>query len=180
MHCRSKNTQYLTPVILAVILIWAASISTAAQTAHVPSVKDQNVRAEMNFLASDAMQGRGSGTIFERIAAEYIGSQFMEFGLEPAGDMDASGKPSFVQSVTKPRATWNAGGKITGTDKLLSSEIILLSAHLDHLGMHENASSSDKIFNGADDDASGSIAVLELARLLGSGPKPRRTIDRKS
>ena len=53
----------------------------------------------MNFLASDALQGRGSATNFERIAAEYIGSQFRQFGLEPAGDKDASGAPGFVQRV---------------------------------------------------------------------------------
>ncbi|MBK8466766.1 MAG: M20/M25/M40 family metallo-hydrolase [Chloracidobacterium sp.] len=130
----------------------------------------------MNFLAGDAMQGRQSGTVFEWIAAEYIGSQFMQFGLEPAGDKDASGKETFVQAVVKPRQTWNAIGKITGTDKKLSAEVILISAHLDHLGVRENVPGDDKIYNGADDDASGSIAVLELARVLGSGHKPKRTV----
>ena len=47
----------------------------------VAQIKEQNVRAELGFLASDAMQGRGSGTAYERIAAEYIGSQFRQFGL---------------------------------------------------------------------------------------------------
>ena len=45
------------------------------------------------------MQGRGSGTNYERIAAEYIGSQFRQFGLEPAGDTDSAGNKSFVQRV---------------------------------------------------------------------------------
>jgi Peptidase family M28 len=138
------------------------------------AVEEKNVRAEMNFLASDAMYGRGSGTIFEWVAAEYIGSQFMQFGLEPAGDTDSAGRHTYVQAVVKPNQTWNAVGKITGTDKSLSSEVILLSAHLDHLGVRETG--DDKIFNGADDDASGSIAVLELARMLGSGQKPKRTV----
>src|SRR6185436_14980114 len=62
-------------------------------------IREQNIRAELGFLASDAMQGRGSGTNFERIAAEYIGSQFRQFGLEPAGDMDSAGNKSFVQRV---------------------------------------------------------------------------------
>ena len=53
----------------------------------------------MYFLASAAMQGRGSGTGYERIAAEYIGSQFMQFGLEPAGDAGFDGKPTYVQTV---------------------------------------------------------------------------------
>jgi hypothetical protein len=173
-------TSYFKRSIAVVVLAGAVCISGSGQaTKHAAkgaSVNERDVRAEMNFLASDAMQGRGSGTIFERIAAEYIGSQFMHFGLEPAGDIDGFGKKTFVQAVPNPHATWNAIGKLTGTDKTLSSEVMLLSAHLDHLGVRENLAGDDKIFNGADDDASGSIAVLELARLLGSGPRPKRTV----
>ncbi len=73
--------------------------------------------------------------------------------------------------------TWNAVGKITGSDAKLSSEVILLSAHLDHLGVRENAPGDDKIFNGADDDASGCVAVLELARVLAKGARPKRTVQ---
>src|SRR5215467_2769250 len=54
-------------------------------------------------------------------------------------------------------------------------EVIMLSAHLDHLGVNESLT-GDKIFNGADDDASGCVAVLELARVLAAGKRPRRTI----
>jgi len=73
-------------------------------------------------------------------------------------------------------ATWNAVGKITGTDKAQSAEVILLSSHLDHVGVQENAPGDDKIFNGADDDASGTVAVMELARILAAGKKPKRTV----
>jgi Zn-dependent M28 family amino/carboxypeptidase len=52
----------------------------------------------------------------------------------------------------------------------------MLSAHLDHLGMNEALPGDDKIFNGADDDASGCVAVLELARVLAAGRRPRRTV----
>jgi hypothetical protein len=72
--------------------------------------------------------------------------------------------------------TWNAIGKLTGSDPMLGSQVILLSSHLDHLGVRQNAPTSDKIYNGADDDASGSIAVLELARTLAKGKRPRRTV----
>src|ERR1051326_4149701 len=86
---------------------------------NAQSIREQDIRAELGFLASDAMQGRGSGTVFERIAAEYIGSQFRQFGLEPGGDTDSAGNKSFVQRVpinsginpaAEPRATWNAIG----------------------------------------------------------------------
>ena len=136
-------------------------------------IKEQNIRAELGFLASDAMQGRGSGTGYERIAAEYIGSQFRQFGLEPGGDTDKAGKKSFVQHVVlQTRETWNVIGVLKGSQP---GEVIMLSAHLDHLGVRDSLP-DDKIFNGADDDASGCVAVMELARVLAAGKKPRRTI----
>jgi len=146
-------------------------------------IREENIRAELGFLASDAMQGRGSGTNYERIAAEYIGSQFRQFGLEPAGDTDSAGNKSFVQRVpldstteaSDARATWNAVGVLKGSDAGAAAQVIMLSAHLDHLGVNE-ALTGDKIFNGADDDASGCVAVLEMARVLGSGKRPKRTI----
>jgi Zn-dependent M28 family amino/carboxypeptidase len=144
-------------------------------------IKEQNLRAELGFLASDAMQGRGSGTNYERVAAEYIGSQFRQFGLDPGGDTDDAGNRTYVQLVPlnsgvvpsgEQRNTWNAIGVLKGTQP---GEAIMLSAHLDHLGVNESLT-GDKIFNGADDDASGCVAVLELARVLAAGKRPRRTI----
>ena len=73
--------------------------------------------------------------------------------------------------------TWNAVGRIVGSDPQLSQEVILLGAHIDHLGARPNAPpGSDAINNGADDDASGSIAVLELAEALARGRRPKRTV----
>ncbi len=289
-------------------------------------IREDNIRAELGFLASDAMQGRGSGTNYERIAAEYIGSQFRQFGLEPAGDTDSAGNKSFIQRVplesakfvepptltvksgnntqkwqygrdflvsflraskvsgelqvidaegtitkgavvaaklpeganqqqrqalarkafasgaaalvlieneanrktresgdaklptlaaqiagnadypfvsislkkeaqdtllampagtqvefagateiSEASATWNAVGVLKGSDPSAAAQVIMLSAHLDHLGVSETLT-GDKIFNGADDDASGCVAVLELARVFGSGKRPKRTI----
>jgi len=144
------------------------------------SIREENIRAELGFLASDAMQGRGSGTVYERIAAEYIGSQFRQFGLEPGGDTDSAGNKSFVQRVAATSApsgaTWNVIGILRGSDPRVANEAMMLSAHLDHLGVNEAAPGDDKIFNGADDDASGSVAVMELARALAAGKRPRRTI----
>ncbi len=63
--------------------------------------------------------------------------------------------------------TWNAIGQLKGSDASMAGEVILLTAHLDHLG--GAGTGADKIFNGADDDASGSAAVLELAEELAKG-----------
>lgn len=69
----------------------------------------------------------------------------------------------------KTSHTWNVLGKIVGTDE--KDQIVLLSAHLDHLGVQ-----GGKTYPGADDDASGTVAVMELARTLAAEPKPRRTV----
>ncbi len=82
----------------------------------------------------------------------------------------------FVAAVEEENGfTWNAVGILKGADPKLQHEAILLSAHLDHLGIGP-AVNGDSIYNGADDDASGTTAVLELARVLGAGPHPKRTV----
>jgi predicted secreted protein len=85
--------------------------------------------------------------------------------------MKFSGEMALVENTN----TWNAVGILRGRDPVLGKQVILLSAHLDHLGIGRPVNGDD-IYNGADDDASGVTAVLELARVLGSGPKPKRTV----
>src|ERR1041384_2838255 len=161
-------------------LFLALFLSLTFAAPVIAQIREENIRAELGFLASDAMQGRASGSNYERVAAEYIGSQFRQFGLEPGGDTDSAGNKGFVQRVAVERApsgaTWNAIGVLRGSDQRAASEVIMISAHLDHLGVNEALTGDDKIFNGADDDASGSVAVMELARVLASGKRPRRTI----
>jgi Zn-dependent M28 family amino/carboxypeptidase len=70
--------------------------------------------------------------------------------------------------------SWNVIGKLAGSDVSLAHEGVLFSAHLDHLGVGKPMN-GDSIYNGADDDASGVTAVLELARVLGQ-TKPRRPV----
>jgi Zn-dependent M28 family amino/carboxypeptidase len=74
-----------------------------------------------------------------------------------------------------PGKTWNVLGVLEGSDPKLKKEVILLTAHMDHLGTNPKLQ-GDQIYNGADDDASGCTAVMEMARVLGSGPKPKRTV----
>lgn len=78
-------------------------------------------------------------------------------------------------ATSETKYTWNAVGMLRGRDAKLRSSAVLLSAHLDHLGIGRPVN-GDRIYNGADDDASGTTAVLELARILGAGPRPRRTV----
>jgi hypothetical protein len=75
--------------------------------------------------------------------------------------------------ATAPRQTYNAIGYLAGSDPHAGT--ILLTAHLDHLGVHEDEK-PDPIYNGANDDAAGTTAVLELAHALATGPKLRRSV----
>ena len=97
----------------------------------------------------------------------------------PALDKLADGTEVVVNADAKPATstyTWNAIGQLKGTSS--ADEVILLTAHLDHLGSGRGpaAAGADNIFNGADDDASGSVAVLELAETIARGSRPKRTV----
>jgi hypothetical protein len=72
--------------------------------------------------------------------------------------------------------TWNALGKLTGSAPNADNDVLVLSAHLDHIGPRPPQPGVDTIFNGADDDASGTVAVLALAEALAFGKRPRRTV----
>jgi hypothetical protein len=161
--------------------------SPAAQTVSLLPELQREVHADMAFLADDELHGRGSATRDEHIAALFAASQFQALGLEPGGDHG-----SYLQKTPLPnplpdrlqqhlskfedtprKETWNAIAILRGTT--LFSEVILLTAHLDHLGIGPSVN-GDTIYNGADDDASGTTAVLALAHILATGRRPRRTI----
>ena len=161
--------------------------SPQTKTAPALSLLEDEVRADMNFLADDELHGRGSATRDEHIAALFAASQFQAFGLAPGGDNN-----TFIQRAPLPnplpdrlqkslskyedtprKETWNAIAILRGSTT--PDEVILLTAHLDHLG-EGPAVNGDSIYNGADDDASGTTAVLALAHMLATGPRPKRTI----
>lgn len=159
-----------------IILFLVCNLS--AQQAPYDNALLNHIRGELGFLASDVLQGRGSGTRDELIAATYLASELSQMGLKPGGDHDG-----FIQNVagdfrfrsgTKEWSTRNVVGILPGRDPKLKGQVILLSAHMDHLGVRKGAN-GDEIYHGADDDASGCVAVLELAREL-SGEPPKRTV----
>jgi aminopeptidase YwaD len=80
-----------------------------------------------------------------------------------------------AQASEEKGYTWNTIGILRGGDPSLQHAAILFSAHLDHLGIGPPVN-GDEIYNGADDDASGTTAVLEIARVLGKRARPRRTV----
>ena len=172
-------------------ILLAGLVSTAAAQQQAWTVRPEWVRAHEEFLASDAMGGRGSATRLEEIAANYVASEFMAYGLKPAPGMTGYLQSSDIETYTAPngrqrarladpqgkpgaRKTFNAIGYLEGSDPAAGT--ILLSAHLDHLGMREVAEGTDGVYNGANDDAAGTTAVLELAHALAEGPKLKRSV----
>jgi Zn-dependent M28 family amino/carboxypeptidase len=155
------------------IMLVAATPSFAADWV----VKPESIRAHENFLASDALRGRGSATSDEAVAATYVAARFESYGLKPAPGMDG-----YLQSAPVPPSkatsrahlpagatTTNAIGYLQGTDP--AAGVLLLSAHLDHLGVRDGVT-----MHGANDDASGTTAVLELAQALAASGPHRRSI----
>jgi hypothetical protein len=168
-----------------IILGFLSTASIHPAAAQQPSSQQSSadaaqIRGAMEFLASDAMQGRGSGTHDELLAATYLASQLRQIGIEPAGDdggyiQNVSGEFNFYREGKKHWETRNVIGILRGRDEKLKNEVILLSAHLDHIGIGKPVN-GDSINNGADDDASGCVAVLQLARALAQDEAPKRTV----
>ena len=123
------------------------------------SIAAEDLQRHVNYLASDELQGRHYRSEGARKAAAYIAKRFEEAGLEPAF-VDAEGVSSFFQPLEDPEISPNVAALRPGTGE----GTYCLTAHYDHLA--PRAKGEDRIYNGADDNASGVSALLEIARAL--------------
>ncbi len=141
----------------------------------VAHITANSLRADVSFLASDLLEGRDTPSQGLDIAGEYIASQFRRLGLEPVGD------DGYFQSVVvrpedpdSPKSR-NVAAILRGSDPQLKDTYVMLSAHYDHVGLAQTG--ADRIFNGANDDASGTASVLEVANALAAlHPRPKRSV----
>ena len=117
----------------------------------------------VHILASDSLQGRQAGSDGAHMAADYIIEQFKEIGLKPFVG-DSTYRQKFIVG-TSTRIYSNIIGYLEGSDPILKDEYIIIGAHYDHLGLREKGSET-VIYNGADDNASGTAAMIEIARRL--------------
>ena len=109
-------------------------------------------------LAGDSLRGRKAGSEDAAKAAAYIVAQFEEIGIQPYYE------EGWYQPFERNGKTYkNVIGIIPGNDPVLKDEYIIIGAHYDHLGVM-----NDQIYNGADDNASGSATIIEMARILKS------------
>ncbi len=139
------------------------------------------LKKHATFLASDELEGRAAGYPGNEKAAEYIVKVMKDAGLKPGGD--AGG---YLQKfrVLGGRETNNVVGLIEGSDPELRKEFVVAGAHFDHVGTSDQKDygrlggrGDDKIWNGADDNASGTTTVLGLVRAFGEGGlRTKRTL----
>ena len=180
----------------SVVLAFAACFalhgcaSTAARPGAAPAfgaatnhADASAIRSDIAYLASDRLEGRGTGTAGNDSAATFIARRFAALGLRR---LDTSYEQHFVAHPLvahneSPRSlpTQNVVALLPGADARLRGQLVIVGAHFDHLGRStEGALDPDRkgvIRRGADDNASGTAAVLELARLFSIAP-PKRSV----
>ncbi|MGD8278339.1 MAG: M28 family peptidase, partial [Gemmatimonadota bacterium] len=139
---------------------WAATFDTegAAPSAAVGDSMQRFIRV----LADDSMMGRRAGTADELRAAQYLASNFEAWGLTPL--MGAMIEPFGSGAVCGFSGSRNVLGVVPGSGAL-ASEWVVVGGHYDALGTQLDSTGAVLVRNGADDNASGTAMMLELARL---------------
>jgi hypothetical protein len=149
----------------------------AHATRPTVSLKANEAQAEAaSLLVSPALGAALLGTTPEKVLA--YGTRVAQAGKAVAGNFTVAKTVSIkTPRETKPLPTENVLGFVEGTDK--KDELIVITAHYDHVGVDENLT-GDKIFNGANDDGSGTVAVIEMAEAFAQAKKagkgPRRSV----
>jgi hypothetical protein len=145
----------------------------AVLSAAANSITAQDLMAHVEVLAADAFEGREAGSRGGYAAAGYIVEKLEKQGVRPAGK-DGGFYQLFGNGYR------NILGVVPGTDQTLGSEVVIIGAHYDHVGYGTSKNSfgpTGYIHNGADDNASGVSALLEIAEAIYDGRlKPKRTI----
>ena len=122
------------------------------------------LEADLRYLASDELEGRGLGSAGLQSALEMVATRFRELGLEPAYPEKRAPLEGYFQEFRvhgQSAPTANVIGILPGD----RPEVVIVGAHVDHLGRNPQLS-GDQVFNGADDNASGVAALLAIARML--------------
>ena len=180
-------------LLLALLLVGNITFAQSPIERALNTINRSSAEATINFLASDELQGREAGGHGSRVTSEYIVSLLQWMGVSPLADsyfqpFDAYRKerqkkgrlevhPDSIaklkQEVHQKLTMRNVLGMIPGKN---TKEYVIVGAHFDHLGI-DPVLDGDQIYNGADDNASGVSAVLQIARaFLASGQQPERNV----
>ena len=142
------------------ILFLAGQLS--AQTSN-------GIKKHIDYLASDKLEGRGTGTEGGKAAAKYIEKQFKKIGLKPYGDKGTYLQEFPAKKGLPPNISYVQATNVVGFLDNGSEKTIVIGAHYDHLGKGDQGSSLEansvgNIHNGADDNASGTAGLIEMAK----------------
>jgi hypothetical protein len=168
------------------LLITILLVSSGSLRDALAQSEDDRISSHLKYLAADARMGRGLGTAGLDSAAHYIARQFQAAGLEPGGT-DGYFQPFRIDPTAPAVAhagigeTWvkNVVGILPGRGRL-AGQAVVIGAHYDHLGLGGMGSldpdSTDVVHNGADDNASGTSALLSAAAILAH----QSTVERRT
>lgn len=132
-------------------------------------VEESDVSDFLKYLSSDELEGRETGTKGIEKAAVFLEDFFKKNNVKPYF-------ASYRDTLTNFKSpAFNIVGVLEGTDPVLKNEYVVLSAHYDHIGV-EKKQQPDKIYNGANDDASGVTAVAQLAKYFSKTRSNKRSI----
>lgn len=145
---------------------------------YIKAISKENLETNLTVIASDEMEGRDTGSPGQKKAGAYLIEQYKKAGISyPTGATDYYQRIPAAYLNTKHNENLpdseNIWAFIEGTDK--KDEIVVISAHYDHVGIKKG-----EVYNGADDDGSGTVAILEMAKAFqkakNEGHGPRRSI----
>lgn len=143
--------------------------SVAAKAVKTHHITADQVEEHMNFLAADERQGRDSGGEGIAESAAYIEEIFSKNDVKPYFETYGDTLSNF----DKP--AYNVVGWVEGNDPKLKEEFVVIGAHYDHIGQGEVVN-GDSLANGANDNASGTSAVIELAKYFGNNKTNKRSM----
>ena len=178
---------FIRAALLAIAMAPQIACSQKPPAVSEGAISEALIRRHVNVIADDSMLGRNTPSRGLELTAAYVGAQFKRLGLKPGGDSGtfiqryslvkgvySSGVPAPPALGFDPMSAPNSVGILPGSDPALRDEYIVISAHMDHVGVNA-ANVKDSIWNGADDDASGTAGVLALAEAFSQAP-PRRSV----
>ncbi|MFT5078067.1 M28 family metallopeptidase [Patiriisocius sp. Uisw_047] len=172
--------KYITLITIAVVLNACNATKTNSQETgdvsekYASSITAKDLKKHLYIYAGDAMEGRMTGSKGQKMAAEYLRNFYQDQNIpSPIEDLNyyQPVPASYFKRVKDAKDSENIVAYIEGSE--FPDELIILSAHLDHVGMDDEGN----VFNGADDDGSGTVALLEMAEAFqqavkdGKGPK---------
>lgn len=162
-----KQISIVLIALLAVACGPSKGVGSQAETG--PFAQGERIGKIVEFLASDALQGRNAGSEGIEKAARFIEDSFRAHGVEPYYGTYRDTLSNYAEPA------YNIVGVVQGSDPELKKEYILIGAHYDHVGIVEMVD-GDQIANGANDNASGTATVLEFARYFGNHKTNKRSL----